>query len=118
MTGDVQTFVLSCPVCQVENAEHTLVCGQPETSGRDNAILNVIDRATRMVHCIPCKKTITAVQTAKNVGSLSGNYMVSLVIYIHIGGVSLLRRFGESYGLYWGRSYDLVLRVIPKHSEL
>ena len=28
MTGGVQTFVLSCPICQVEKAEHTLVRGQ------------------------------------------------------------------------------------------
>ena len=86
MTGDVQTFVLSYPVCQVEKTEHKLVRNQlqpiqladqkwrevsldfvtdvPETSDGDNAILNVTDRATRMVHCIPCKKTITAVPIA------------------------------------------------------
>ena len=98
MTADAQTFVLSCPVCQVEKAEHTLVRGQlqpiqlpghkwcevsldfvtelPEASGGDNAILNVIDRATRMVHCMPFKKTITAEQTARKywqyVGKLHG----------------------------------------------
>ena len=110
MTGDVQTFVLSCPVCQVEKAEHTLVRGQlqtiqlpdqkwreiflefvtdlPETSGGDNAILNLIDRVTRMVHCKPCKKTITAVQTAQNycqyVGKLHG---VRCIIYPDPGSV-------------------------------
>ena len=28
MTGDVQSFVLTCPVCQMEKAEHTLMRGQ------------------------------------------------------------------------------------------
>ena len=28
MTGDVQSFVLTCPVCQMEKAEHALVHGQ------------------------------------------------------------------------------------------
>ena len=60
----------------------------PETSGGDNAILNVIDRATRMVHCIPCKKTITAVQTARKywqyVGKLHG---VPCIIYSDRGSV-------------------------------
>ena len=85
MTVDVQSFVLSCPACQLEKAKHTLVCGQlqpiqlldqkwkevsldyvtdlPEIATRDNTILNVIDRATRMVHCIPCQKSITGAQT-------------------------------------------------------
>ena len=30
-----------------------------------DSILTVIDKATRMVHLIPCKKSITAVETAK-----------------------------------------------------
>lgn len=110
MTGDVQTYVLSCPACQLEKAEHTLVRGQlqpiqlpeekwrevsldfvtdlPESATGDNAILNVIDRATRMVHCIPCKKTITAAQTAKlywrHVGKLHG---VPKILYSDRGSV-------------------------------
>ena len=110
MTGDVQTFVLSCPACQLEKAEHTLVRGQlqpiqlpdqkwkevslyfvtdlPETSSGDNAILNVIDRATRMVHCIPCKKSITGAQTARKywqfVGKLHG---VPGILYSDRGSV-------------------------------
>ena len=110
MTGDVQSFVLSCPVCQLEKAEHTLVRGQlqpiqlpdqkwkevsldfvtdlPKTSAGEDTILNVIDRATRMVHCIPCKKTITGVQTARKywqfVGKLHG---VPNIIYSDRGSV-------------------------------
>ena len=110
MTGDVQAFVLSCPACQLEKAEHTLVRGQlqpiqlpdqkwkevsldfvtdlPETSTGDNAILNVIDRATRMVHCIPCKKSITGAQTARKywqfVGKLHG---VPGILYSDRGSV-------------------------------
>ena len=88
----------------MEKAEHILAHGQlqpiqfpeqkwhevsldfatdlPETSGGDNAILNVIDRVTRMVHCIPYKKTVIAVQTARKywqyVGKLHG---VPCIIY-------------------------------------
>ena len=87
ITEDVQSFVLSCPTCQIEKAEHQLVRGQlqslqileekwkevsldfvtdlPRADNGDNVVLNVIDRATRMVHCIPCKKTITASHIAK-----------------------------------------------------
>ena len=76
MIGDVQSFILSCPVCQLEKAELALVHGQlqpiqlpeqkwkevslyfvtdlPKISARED-ILNVIDCATRMVHCIPYK---------------------------------------------------------------
>ena len=61
----------------MRKAEHTLVRGQlqpiqlpkqkwkevslyfvtdlPKTFAREDTILNVIDCATRMVHCIPCK---------------------------------------------------------------
>ena len=104
MIGNVQYFVLFYPICQVENAKHTLVSGQlqliqlpdqklrevsldfftdlPEASNGDNVITNMIDQATHMVHCIPCKKTITAVQTPrkhwKYVGKLHG---VPCIIY-------------------------------------
>ena len=110
MTGDVQSFVLSCPACQIEKAEHQLVRGQlqslqipeekwrevsldfvtdlPRAENGDDAVLNVIDRATRMVHCIPCKKTITASQTAKvywqYVGKLHG---IPTVIYSDRGSI-------------------------------
>ena len=120
MTGDIQTFVLSCPACQLEKAEHTLMRGQlqplqiPEEKWKeisldfvtdlpvsftgDNAILNVIDRATRMVHCIPCKKTITGAQTAKiywrHVGKLHG---VPCVIYSDRGSVFT----GEFWKTLW-----------------
>ena len=87
MTGDVREFVESCPTCQVEKSDHTLSRGQlqstqipeekwqeisldfitdlPESSIGDNSILTAIDKATRMTHLIPCKKSITAAETAK-----------------------------------------------------
>ena len=110
MIGDVQTFILSCPICQLEKAEHTLVHGQlqtirlpkhkrkevsldfvtdlPKTSTGEDIVLNMIDRATSMVYCVPCRKTITGVQTAREywqfVGKLHG---VPSVIYSDKGSI-------------------------------
>ena len=77
----------SCPICQVEKADHTLARGKlqstnipekkwsevsldfitdlPTTRNKKDSILTVVDKATRMVHLIPCKKSITAAETAK-----------------------------------------------------
>ena len=85
-TGDVRSFVDSCPVCQVEKSDHTLSRGQlqsteiptekwhdvsidfvtdlPESGGGINAIMVVVDKATRMTHLIHCSKSISASQTA------------------------------------------------------
>ena len=87
MTGDVQNFVLSYPIYQLEKAKHMLVHGQlhpiqlleqkwkeiscdfatdfHKTSTREDTVLNMTNRATCLVHYIPCKKMITGVQTAK-----------------------------------------------------
>ena len=120
MRGDIQAFVPSCPVCQVEKAEHTLVCGQlqslqipkekwrevsldfvtdlPVADNGDNAVLNIIDRAPRMVHCLPCRTTITAAQIAKlywrHVGKLHG---IPSLIYLDRGSVFT----GEFWKTLW-----------------
>ena len=87
MTGNIREYVETCPVCQVEKADHTLSRGKlqstsipekkwsdvsldfvtdlPVTKGGKDSILTVVDKATRMVHLIPCKKSITAAETAK-----------------------------------------------------
>ena len=85
-TGDVRSFVDSCPVCQVEKSDHTLSRGQlqsteiptekwhdvsidfvtdlPESGSGIDAIMVVVDKATRMTHLIHCSKSISAAQTA------------------------------------------------------
>ena len=87
MTGDIREYVESCPICQVEKADHTLARGKlqstnipekkwsevsldfitdlPTTRNKKDSILTVVDKATRLVHLIPCKKSITAAETAK-----------------------------------------------------
>ena len=87
MTGNVRQYVESCPICQTEKADHTLTRGKlqstqipdkkwsevsldfitdlPVTRSKKDAILTVVDKATRMVHLIPCRKSITAAETAK-----------------------------------------------------
>ena len=87
MTGNVREFVESCPVCQTEKTDHTLgrgvlqstsipekkwsevsldfITDLPVTKGKKDSILTVVDKATRMVHLIPCRKTTTADEAAK-----------------------------------------------------
>ena len=87
MTGDVRQFVENCPVCQMEKSDHQLAKGKltstqipeekwkeisidfvtdlPLTQGRKDTILTIVDKATRMIHLVPCRKNITAVATAQ-----------------------------------------------------
>ena len=87
MTGHIREFVESCSVYQVAKSDPTLNYGKlqstnipekkwtevsldfitdlPLTRGMKDSVRTVIDKATRMVHLIPCKKSITAAETAK-----------------------------------------------------
>ena len=104
MTGNVREYVESCPVCQVEKTDHTLGRGNlqstsipekkwsevsfdfvtdlPVTRSKKDSILTVVDKATRMVHLMPCRKSTTAAEAAKlywdNVVKLHG---VQSVLY-------------------------------------
>ena len=87
MTGHVREFVESCCVCQTEKSDHTLSKGKlqsvqlpqekwqeisldfitdlPLTRNKKDSILTVVDKATRMVHLVPCRKDVTAADTAR-----------------------------------------------------
>ena len=87
MTSHIREYVESCQVCQTEKSDHTLSKGKlqsvqlpqekwqeisldfitdlPLTRNRKDSILTVVDKATRMVHLIPCKKDVTASDTAQ-----------------------------------------------------
>ena len=76
---DVRDFVLGCPVCQQEKSVHKVpagllepltlpeqkwadvsmdfIMGLPRTDNGNDAILTVVDRATKMVHLVPVKQT-------------------------------------------------------------
>ena len=95
---DVRDFVLGCPVCQQEKSVTKLpagllepltlpeqkwadvsmdfIMGFPRSSNGNDGILTVVDRATKMVHLVPVKQTITASETAQvywtNIGRLHG----------------------------------------------
>ena len=95
---DVRDFVLGCPVCQQEKSVTKLpaglleplalpeqkwadvsmdfIMGLPRSSNGNDGILTVVDRATKMVHLVPVKQTITASETAQvywtNIGRLHG----------------------------------------------
>ena len=79
MAGDIREFVESCPTYQLEKTGHTMRKGSlqslviPEAKWQEvsidfitdlpidgdgeDFIMIVMDRATKMVHLIPCKKT-------------------------------------------------------------
>ena len=83
----MRQYVENCPVCQMEKSDHTLAKGKlqstripekkrseisidfitdlPMSSGNEDTVLTVVDKATRMVHLLPCRKNITATATAK-----------------------------------------------------
>ena len=86
MIADTRDFVLSCPVCQQEKGSHQLPGGLlqpleiptakwdqvvidfvtclPDDDG-SNAVLTVVDKATKFVYFIPCSTEITGKETAK-----------------------------------------------------
>ena len=87
MAGDIKEFVEACPTCQLEKTDHTMRKGSlqslvipeakwqevgvdfvtdlPTTSSGEDSIMTVVDRATKMVHLIPCTKTTTAGEAAR-----------------------------------------------------
>ena len=98
MSTDIRTFMLSCPMSQIEKSEHALPNGilqplqlqtekwqevaldfvvkLPSTSSGYDSIFTIVDIATKMVHLIPSKKAISTVEVAylywAHVGSLHG----------------------------------------------
>ena len=87
MAGDIREFVEACPTCQLEKTDHTMKKGSlqslaipeakwqevsidfvtdlPTTSSGEDSIMTIVDRATKMVHLIPCTKTTTAGEAAR-----------------------------------------------------
>ena len=85
MSGDVRHFVENCPVCQMEKSDHQLAKGKltstqipeekwkeisidfitdlPMPVGNKDTVLTIVDKATRMVYLVPCRKNITVVAT-------------------------------------------------------
>ena len=86
-TVDVRDFVLGCEICQTEKSVHRLpagllqplqlpeekwadvsldfIMGLPVSERNNDGILTVVDRATKMVHLVPVRQTITAAETAR-----------------------------------------------------
>ena len=87
MAGDIREFVESCPTCQLEKTDHILRKGSlwsltlpevkwqevnidfvtdlPALGDTEDSIMTVVDRATKMVHLIPWKKTNIAGEAAR-----------------------------------------------------
>ena len=82
MAGDIREYIESCPTCQLEKIDHIMKKGNlqslaipkakwqevsvdfitdlPSATEGEDSIMTVVDRATKMVHLIPCTKTTTA----------------------------------------------------------
>ena len=87
MAGDIREFVEACPTFQLEKSDHTLQKGSlqsltllevkwqevsvdfitdlPAEKDAEDSIMTVVDRATKMVHLIPCWKTTTVGEAAR-----------------------------------------------------
>ena len=120
MTGNVREFVESCPVCQTEKTDHTLgrgvlqstsipekkwsevsldfITDLPVTKDKKDSILTVVDKATRMVHLIPCRKTTTAAEAAKMFWDNIVNCMEYRLYYIVTEELSSHLNFGRRFG--------------------
>ena len=87
MTDHVREFVKSCFLFQSEKSDHTLSTGKlqsvqlpqekwqvisldfstdlPLTRNKKDSIFTVVDKATRTVHSVPCRKDVTVADTAR-----------------------------------------------------
>ena len=94
--GDVSSFLERCPTCQMEKSDHTLskdklqftqiletkwnklsidfMTDLPKSPRNHDSILVVADKATKMVHMVPCCKGRTTTNTTR----LLWNTMVKL----------------------------------------
>ena len=81
MSADVRAFIEKCPTCQIEKSDHVLRRGHlqslaipqakwqdvsidfitdlPRSRNGEDSIMVVVDHATKMVHLVPCRKTLT-----------------------------------------------------------
>ena len=122
MAGDIKEYVESCPTCQLEKSDHTqkkgslqsltipevkwqevsidFVTDLPAEGDAEDSIMTVVDRATKMVHLIPCKKTTTAGEAARlywqHVVKLHG---VPWAIHTNRGGQFVGRWWREIWAL-------------------
>ena len=97
-TLEIRDFIQGCSVCQQEKAVHRVpagllqplklpeqkwadismdfIMGLPRSEQRNDGILTVVDRATKMVHLVPVQQTIGAAETARlfweKIGRLHG----------------------------------------------
>ena len=87
MASDIRESVESCPTCQLEKTNNALRKGSLQSltilevkwtrvsidiitdllanGDAKDSIMTIVDRATKMVHLIPCKKTTTIGEAAR-----------------------------------------------------
>ena len=107
MAGDVREFVESCPTCQLEKIDHTLKKGSLQSltlpkvkwqevsidfimdlladKDAEDSIMTIVDRATKMVHLIPCWKPPQQARLQDYIGSRWSSFMEFLELSIRTG---------------------------------
>ena len=87
MAGDIREFIESCPTYQLEKTNHTMKKGSLQSlaiakakwqegsidfitdlftaAEGEDSIMTVVDCATKMVHLLPCRKTMTVGEVAR-----------------------------------------------------
>ena len=90
MSADVRAFIEKCPTCQIEKSDHVLRRGHlqslaipqakwqdvsidfitdlPRSRNGEDSIMVVVDRATKMVHLVPCRKQLPPQEQLNYIG--------------------------------------------------
>ena len=55
------------------------------SSGNKDTVLTIVDKSTRLVHLVPCRKNVIAVAMDRLRGTQLSSYMGFLELYIQIG---------------------------------
>ena len=122
MTQDVRAFVVDCPVCQTEKSSHLqpagrlmplalptrkwehvaidFVTGMPDDAGM-NAIMTVVDKATKMTHFIPCMIRLQPRARPSCIGSMLESCTASQRSLYPTGMPALRVDTGASFGVFW-----------------
>ena len=101
---------LEVPTQKWDQVVIAFVTDLPKCDGKD-AVLTVVNKATKMVYFIPCTKSITGKETAQLFWSSVGCLHGTLSTIISDWDVRFTRFFCGDCGVYWGIVYEWELML-------